>query len=187
LTERVGQLQPSAPTAGPTGISATLTVQDTPAAFAAPRPAPAPVAAPSDSAAAIAALSQPQAGFRALKFPMLDGRPVFGFDWQLSRDEEAFFRLVALGGSPNLIVSDDGADNARQFANDFLTEPNNYLGQSGDWTGENEFQRAASRQAFLRDYAEKLRQMAPKKRRSSLSTRRNLPSVVTTRSWAAFR
>ena len=54
------------------------------------------------------------------------------------------------------------ADNARQFANDFLTQPNKYLGQSGDWTGENEFQQDASRQAFLRDYAEKLRQMAPK-------------------------
>ncbi|HEY1779825.1 MAG TPA: hypothetical protein VGG79_05225 [Roseiarcus sp.] len=61
-----------------------------------------------------------------------------------------------------MIESEDGSDDARQFANDFLTQPNKYLGQSGDWTGENEFQRAAIRQAFLRDYAEKLRQMAPK-------------------------
>ena len=93
-------------------------------------------------------------------------------DWHLSGDEEAFFKLVALGGRPNLLQSDDGAVDhaaaasdavsARQFANDFLTRPNKYLGQSGDWSGENEFQQDASRQAFLRDYAERLRQMAPK-------------------------
>ena len=171
LTERLGQLQTSA--AGPAGIGAAPAVQDMPPAFTPQNPAPAATAAEQtgDSAAAIAALSQPQAGLRALKFPMLGGLPVFG-DRNLSGDEEAFFKLVALGGRPNLLESDDGAVNhavavndavnARQFANEFLTRPNKYLGQFGDWSGENEFQQDASRQAFLRDYAERLRQMAPK-------------------------
>ena len=174
LTERLGQLQTSAATAGPTGIAAAPAVQDMPPAFTARDPAPAASAAEQtgDLPAAIAALSQPQAGLRALKFPMRDGLPVFGLDPNSRGDEEAFFKLVALGGRPNLLESDDGAVNqaaavndavnARQFANNFLTRPNKYLGQSGDWSGENEFQQDASRQAFLRDYAEKLRQMAPK-------------------------
>ena len=174
LTERLRQLQMSAATAGPSGVGAAPPgLQDMPPAFIAQNPAPAASVSEQtgDSAAAIAALSQPQAGLRALKFPMLGGLPVFG-DWHLSGDEEAFFKLVALGARPNLIESDDGAVdhavavndavNARQFANDFLTRPNKYLGQFGDWSGHNEFQQDASRQAFLRDYGGRLRQMAPK-------------------------
>ena len=163
MAERISQLQTSAATAGPTGRGAAPAVQDMPPAFTAQNPAPAASAAEQtgDSAEAIAALSQPQAGLRALKFPMLGGLPVFG-DWHLSGDEEAFFKLVALGGSSNLLESDDGADNAYQFAQEFLTRPNKYLGQFSNWAGENEFQHEASRRAFLHDYAEKLRQMAPK-------------------------
>ena len=164
LAERLSQLQASATTAGATGIGAAPAVQDTPAALAASNSAPATVAADEtrDAAAAIERLSQPQAGLRALKFPMLEGRPVFVPDVNGGGNEAAFFRLVALGAGPNLIEGDDGEDNARQFANDFLTRPNKYLGQFGEWAGENEFQRAASRQAFLSDHAEQLRQMAPK-------------------------
>jgi uncharacterized protein len=173
LTERLGQLQTIAARAGPIGLGAAPAIQDLPPAFTPQSPAPAASATEQtgDSAAAIAALSQPRAGLRALKFPMLGGLPVFG-DRNLSGEEEAFFKLVALGGRPNLLESGDGtvnqpvaandAVNARQFANEFLTRPNKYLGQSGDWSGENEFQQDASLEAFLRDYAERLRQMAPK-------------------------
>ena len=172
LLERLGQLQASAPTAGTTGIGATPALQETPAASAEQI---------GDAAAAIERLAQPQEGFRALKFPMLDGLPVFIPDRNTAGDEASFFKLVALGAKPNLIENyanvvhpagqalgvlpvegDPNADNARQFAYEFLTRPNKYLGQSAAWAGGNEFQRAASRKAFLRDYAEKLRQMAPR-------------------------
>ena len=173
LTERLGQLQLSEAKAGSIGEGAAPAVQDVPPAFTPQDPASSASAAAqkSDSAAAIAALSQPQDGLRALKLHMLAGRPVFD-DWHLFGDEEAFFKLVALGGRPNLLESDDGGArhavavndsvDALQFAGEFLARPNQYLGQSGNWAGENEFQQDASRHAFLRDYAERLRQMAPK-------------------------
>ena len=159
LAERLSQLQARAATAGTLGIGAAPAVRDMPPALTAPNPAPGTIATDQtgDAAAAIERLSQPQEGLRALKFPMLEGLPVFGLG-----DEAAFFHLVALGVRPNLIESDDGAENARQFAQEFLTRPNKYLGQSSTWAGENEFQHEASRRAFLRDYAEKLGQMAPK-------------------------
>ena len=66
-----------------------------------------------------------------------------------------------------------------------LPAPTKYLGQSGGWAGENEFQRAASRQAFLRDYAEKLRQMAPKPPFEFVYAA-ELASVVTTKNLGGF-
>ena len=132
LAERISQLQASAGPTGTSGISAAPTVRGMPPGFTAPDSAPAAIAADQtgDAAVAIERLSQPQAGVRALKFPMLGGLPVFGLDWRLGGDVAAFFHLVALGARPNLIESDDGAENARQFAQEFLTRPNKYLGQS---------------------------------------------------------
>ena len=165
LTERLGQLQTSAGTAGIGAFTAAPAVRDLPPAFAAPDSRAAIVAADQsgDAAAAIERLSHPQTGLRALKFPMLEGLPVFVPDFVTGGNEAEFFKLVALGARPNLIESNDEADYAHQFANEFLTSPNKYLAKFGNyWAGGNEFQRNASRRAFLRDYAEKLRQMAPK-------------------------
>ena len=164
LAERIGQLQARAGPTGTSAISAAPAVRGMPPGFTAPDSAPAAIAGDQtgDAAVAIERLSQPQASVRALKFPMLGGLPVFGLDWRLGGDVAAFFHLVALGARPNLIETDDGAENARQFAQEFLTRPNKYLGQSSTWAGENELQQDASRRAFLQDYAENLRQMAPK-------------------------
>ena len=165
LTQRLGQLQTSAATAGPTGIGAAPAVQDIQPAFTAQNSAPAATAAEQtgDSAAAIAALSQPQAGLRALKFPMLEGLSAFGLDPNSRGDEAVFFKLVALGISQNLMEGNEDAGNALQIANEFLTRPNSYLGKSdNNWSGENEFEQEASRRAFLRDYVEELRHIAPK-------------------------
>ena len=173
LAERLGQLQTSAATAGPTGIGAAPAVQDMPPAFTPQNPAPAASAAEQtgDSAAAIAALSQPQAGLRALKFPMLGGLPVFG-DWNLSGDEEAFFKLVALGGRPNLLESDDGAVNQRlrlmtrlmhvSSPTNSLHARTNISDSLATGPARTSFSRMQADSAFLHDYAEKLRQMAPK-------------------------
>ena len=127
---------------------------------------------------------------------MLAGRPIF-VDWHLFGDEEAFFKLVALGGRPNLLESDDGGArhavavndsvDALQFAGEFLARPNQYLGQSGNWAGENEFQQDASRHAFLRDYAERLRQMAPKTPFEFVYAPEVTLALATTRGWVVFR
>lgn len=116
----------------------------------------------SDIASTMARLAQPQAGLRSIKLPMREGLPVFALDPYSSGYEALFFRLVALRIKPGLIESDDDVDNARQLANDFLTRPNKYLGQNSGWAGTTEFDREASRHAFLTDYRKTFEQMGPK-------------------------
>ena len=163
MAERLAQLQPSAGTIGTIGVSAAPAAQNMPPTFLVPPPATAAVAIdqPGAAAVAIARLSQPPAGFRSLKLPMREGFPVFGLDPLLRGNEAIFFRLIALKVSPSLIEGDDGAEDARQFASDFLDRPNKYLGQFGNWSGDNEFQRDASRRAFLNDYGKTLQQIGP--------------------------
>ena len=72
----------------------------------------------------------------------------------------SFTRPVKCGVSR--IEGDPNADNARQFAYEFFTRPNKYLGQSAAWAGGNEFKGPQAERRFCRDYAEKLRQMAPR-------------------------
>jgi uncharacterized protein len=158
MTLRLSQLQPQAGTAKEQA--------DVGPEHAVSPPAMPELAAVRDSdaaaAAAIERLSQPEAGLRALKFRMRESLPVFGLDTARSGNEALFFRLVALGVKPSLIEGDDGAENARQFADFLLTRPNRYVGWSGDWAGANEFERDANRSAFLSDYGNNLRDLGPR-------------------------
>ena len=158
MTERRDQLRLAAGTGGLTGA-----VQERFSAFGAQNPT---LATDRDAAATIERLAQPQEGIRSLTFPMREGLPVFGLDPNSNMSWTAFFHLVALGMSPNLIEGDAGAggeDKALQISIERLTRPNIYLGNTdNNWNGDDEFKQDASRRAFLTDYAEKIRQMAPK-------------------------
>jgi uncharacterized protein YecT (DUF1311 family) len=157
MTERRDQLRLAAGTGGPTGAVREFSGLD------APNLTP---ATDRDAAATIDGLARPQEGLRSLIFPMRGGLPVFGLDPNSNMSWTAFFHLVALGMSPNLIEGEagaDGDDKALQFASELLTRPNIYLANSyNTWSGDDEFKQDASRRAFLTDYAEKLVQMAPK-------------------------
>ncbi len=161
MTERRDQLRLAAGTGGLAGA-----FQDRFSAFGAQNPTLASTATDRDAAATIERLTRPQEGLRSLSFPMREGLPVFGLNSNSNMSWTTFFHLVALGMSPNLIEGDagtDGEDKALRFANELLTRPNIYLGNSdNNWNGDDEFKQDASRRAFLTDYAEKLREMAPK-------------------------
>ncbi len=108
------------------------------------------------------ALSDPEPGLAPLELTVSDGLPVLGHD--MDRDDVGFFRLVALGADPDLLADRfERGDVARMFADTFLADDlrARYLAHGGDWAGGNEFDRADSRERFLRDYAEPLRRMAP--------------------------
>ncbi|TIR15476.1 MAG: hypothetical protein E5X34_28660 [Mesorhizobium sp.] len=70
---------------------------------------------------------------------------------------------MALGLRPNFIEQrTTGDDVAARFANWFLPSDSPYYSNGSTWKGDDEFQKADSRQAFLTKYADMLRKIAPK-------------------------
>ena len=103
-------------------------------------------------------LLHPSGGLRPLRIRVLDGRPVFN-DPDYSPDQQAFFRLVALGIKPGLIEErDEWHDRAQDFAMDFLPFSNSLRNLSG----ADEFKTDENRKAFLAEYADRLRALAPR-------------------------
>ena len=130
----------------------------------APAPVPAASAASSqtdssaDSIYPMDQLLHPNGGLRPLRIRVLDGRPVFN-DPDYSPDQQAFFRLVALGMKPGLIEErDERHDRAQDFAMDFLPFSNSLRNLSG----VDEFKTDENRKAFLAEYADRLRALAPR-------------------------
>ena len=93
-----------------------------------------------------------------MRIRVLDGRPVFN-DPDYSPDQQAFFRLVALGMKPGLIEErDERQDRAQDFAMDFLPFSNSLRNLSG----ADEFKTDEKHKAFLAEYADRLRALAPR-------------------------
>ena len=103
-------------------------------------------------------LLHPNGGLRPLRIRVLDGRPVFN-DPDYSPDQQAFFRLITLGMKPGLIEErDERHDRAQDFAMDFLPFSNSLRNLSG----ADEFKTDENRKAFLAEYADRLRALAPR-------------------------
>jgi hypothetical protein len=149
MLERLTQLRSSAPTAVGDVI---------PAAGAAAGGEPAP---PSTAAAEIDTdkLLHPPGDLRPLRLRVWEGLVLLRHPE--SPDTEAFLDLVTLGIRPELLeakdsILDPAADYSRTFLN--RTDPLN----AQNWSTRNEFEKKDARAAFLRQYTEPLRRLAPR-------------------------
>jgi uncharacterized protein len=165
MTERLSQLQ-STTAAGTMAGNTAAAGRDAPSSFIVPNAAPSFVA-PSTAPAAIAMpaaiatdqLLHPPAGLRPLRLRIWNGLVLLNHPD--SPDTPAFIDLVTLGIRPDLFdapgpILDQVADYSRTFLN-----PKDPL-NAQNWSIRNEFDKKDARAAFLRQYAEPLRQLAPR-------------------------
>jgi hypothetical protein len=154
MAERLAQLQ--APQPAVSGEQPTTAASD---AQATSQPSSPASASAVSAGLAIDELLHPPRGLRALRLRVWEGMPLLHHPE--SPDTEAFFDLVTLGIRPKLLeakdaILDQAADYARTFLNP--TDPLN----SHNWSARNEFEKADARAAFLQQYAEPLRRLAPR-------------------------
>ena len=104
-------------------------------------------------------LMHPPASLRPLGLRIWDRLPLLHHPD--SPDTDAFLDLVTLGIRPDLLeTSDSLLDQAADYSRTFLirTDPLN----AQNWSMRNEFEKKEARAAFLRQYAEPLRRLAPR-------------------------
>ena len=154
MTERLTQLRSPPPAGRDKPVAATVAAEEK-----AGSPLPSSTAGAAAVGIDVGALLHPPGGLRPLRLRIWDGMPLLRHPE--SSDTEAFLDLMTLGVRPNLLDRADPVfDQAADYARTFLA-PKDPL-NSQNWSRGNEFDKQDARNAFLRQYAEPLRLLAPR-------------------------
>ncbi|TAU14705.1 hypothetical protein ELI47_38505 [Rhizobium ruizarguesonis] len=109
----------------------------------------------------VSALVKPSSGLRPQEFFVWNHLVVLNHPD--THGQTPFLYLMALGLRPNHIEDRGGSlDWAAQFANWFLPQNNPTVFYGAGWKGQDEFEKADSRKAFLDRFEKVLQDMAPK-------------------------